>query len=85
MPFETLIDDEMLVMDELLEESGKTLKTHQIEVPLGSIMNQVPSVQSGASLQRWALQTNFGSNRGASASSIKALNLEPMRGPPMRD
>ena len=51
MPFETLIDDEMLVMDELLEESGKTLKTHQIEVPLGSIMNQVPSVQSGASLQ----------------------------------
>ena len=51
MPFETLIDDEMSVMDELLEESGKTLETHQIEVPLGSIMNQVPSVQSGASLQ----------------------------------
>ena len=50
MPFETLIDDEMSVMDELLEEF-KTLETHQIEVPLGSIMNQVPSVQSGASLQ----------------------------------
>lgn len=51
MPFESLIDDEMLVMDELLEESGKTLETHQIQVPLGSIMNQVPSVQSGSSLQ----------------------------------
>ena len=51
MPFESLVDDEMSMMEDQLNESGRALETHEIQVPLGSIMHHVPSVLSGASVQ----------------------------------
>ena len=51
MPFESFVDDEISTMQEQLNESSKALETHEIQVPLGSIMHHVPSVLSGASVQ----------------------------------
>ena len=48
MPFESLVDDEISMMEDQLNESGRALETHEIQVPLGSIMHHVPSVLSGA-------------------------------------
>ena len=51
MPFESLVEDEISMMEDQLNESGRALETHEIQVPLGSIMHHVPSVLSGASVQ----------------------------------
>ena len=51
MPYEDMIADEMMLMEEQLVEPLKSLGDHKIQVPLSSLMEEVTTIDSGSSVQ----------------------------------
>ena len=61
MPYEDMIEDELMMMDEQLAEPSKSL--HEIQVPLSSLMEEVTTIDSGSSIQEAAdlmIKNNIG-------------------------
>jgi len=61
MPYEDMIEDELMMMDEQLAEPSKSL--HEIQVPLSSLMEEVTIIDSGSSIQEAAdlmIKNNIG-------------------------
>ena len=51
MLYEDAVDEELAIMDETLDGRSKTLKPHEIEVPLAHVMHEPVTIESGSCIQ----------------------------------
>ena len=51
MLYEDAVDEELAIMDEMPDESSKTLSPNEIQVPLNSLMHPPVIIEVGASIQ----------------------------------